>query len=80
MDLLGVMEMSTERTWKVSGGEVKLGGMAPDTPKFALPLPPRSFISLIISTIMTWWPSSKISALATEWGPAKVLPIGPRTC
>jgi len=24
--------------------------------------------------------STKISAHATEWGPAKVLPIGPRTC
>jgi len=29
---------------------------------------------------MIWWPSSKISAHATEWGPAKVFPIGPHTC
>jgi len=25
-------------------------------------------------------PTSKISAHATEWSPAKMLPIGPRTC
>jgi len=31
MDLLGVMEMSIERTWKVSAGEMKLCGMLPDT-------------------------------------------------
>jgi len=30
MDLLGVMEMSMERTREVSAGEVKLDGMAPD--------------------------------------------------
>ena len=30
--------MSMERTWKVSAGEVKLGGMLPDTPRLALPL------------------------------------------
>jgi len=30
MDLFGVTEMSMQRTWKVSVGEVKLGGMAPD--------------------------------------------------
>jgi len=36
MDLLGVTEMSMERTWKVFAGEVKLGGMPPDTPRLAL--------------------------------------------
>jgi len=38
------------------------------------------FTSLMISMIMTWGPSSKICALATEWGHAKALPIRPRTC
>jgi len=80
MDWLGVAEMSMQRTWKVSAGEVKLGVMGPDTSKLGLHFP-RSITSLMISTIiMTWWPSSKISAHATEWGPAKGIPIGPRTC
>jgi len=30
MDLLGVTELSMERTWEVSAGEVKLGSMPPD--------------------------------------------------
>jgi len=38
MDLLGETEMSMVRTWKVSAGEMKLGGMSPDTPRLALPL------------------------------------------
>ena len=38
MDLLGDMEMTMERTWKVPTWEVKLGGMPPDTPRLALPL------------------------------------------
>jgi len=41
MDLLGVTEMFMERTWEVSAGEVKLGGMAP--PKLALHLPASLF-------------------------------------
>jgi len=43
MDLLGVTEMSTQRTWKVSTGEVKLGGMAPDTSKLGLHFPASLF-------------------------------------
>jgi len=31
MGLLSVMDMSVERTWKVSSGKVKLRGMFPDT-------------------------------------------------
>jgi len=54
MDLLGVTEMSIEWTWNVSGGEVKLGGMPPDTLRLAFPrcFGPRSFTSLMISTFM----------------------------
>jgi len=37
MHLLGVTDMSVERTWKVSAGEVRPGGMPPDTPSLALP-------------------------------------------
>jgi len=43
MDLLGVMEMSMERTWKVSAGEVKHGGMVSDTLKLVLHLPASLF-------------------------------------
>jgi len=43
MDLLGVTEMSMERTWEVSAGEVELGGMTPDTPKLVLHLPASLF-------------------------------------
>jgi len=43
MDLLSVTEMSMERTWEVSAGEVKLGGMAPDTSKLVLHLPASLF-------------------------------------
>jgi len=43
MDLLGITEMSMQRTWKVSAGEVKLGGMAPDICKLALHLPASLF-------------------------------------
>jgi len=31
MDLLGVLDMSVERTWKVSSGEMKLRSTPPDT-------------------------------------------------
>jgi len=37
MDLLGDTKMCMERTWKISAGEVKLGGMPPDAPRVALP-------------------------------------------
>ena len=43
MDLLGITEMSMQRTWKVSAGEVKLGGMAPDNSKLVLHLPASLF-------------------------------------
>jgi len=43
MGLLGVSKMSMTRTWEVSVGEVKLGGMAPDTPKLVLHLPASLF-------------------------------------
>jgi len=45
--------MSMERTWGISSGEVRLGGMAPDTPKLALRIRSRSFTSLMFHTIMT---------------------------
>ena len=80
MDLLGVTEISMQHTWKVSVGDMKLEGMPPETLGWHYPFRSRSFTSLIISTIMTWWPSSRISAHATEWGPAKMLPIGLRSC
>jgi len=44
MDLLGVMDMSVERTRKVSSGEVKLKGMLPDAPSLAI-----SFSGLALS-------------------------------
>jgi len=50
---IGVREMSIEWTWKVSGGEVKLGDMPPDTLRLAFPFGPRSFTSLMICTFMT---------------------------
>ena len=40
-------------------------------------IPDLPFTSTI-SVVMTWCPS-KSSAHTTKWGPAKVLPIGPRT-
>jgi len=52
MDLLGVKEMSMERTWKVSAGDMKLGRMPPETLDRHYPFGPRSFTSRIISTIM----------------------------
>jgi len=56
MDLLGDTKMSVERTWKVCAGEMKVGGMLPDTPRVALPLRASLFHithSLVLSTIMT---------------------------
>jgi len=65
MDLLGVMDMSMERTWKVSAGEVKLGACLQTSLDWHYSFVPRTFTSLIISIIMIWWPSSKISAHAS---------------
>jgi len=44
MNLLGVADMSVERTWKVFAGEVTLKNMPPDTPSLALP-----FLGLALS-------------------------------
>jgi len=80
MDLLGDTKMSMERTWKVSAVKVKLGGMPPDTPRVALPLRAslyyitHDFYHYDLMTLL------KNSAHATQWGPAKELPIEPRTC
>jgi len=41
------------------------------------PFGPRLFLTSLISIIMIWCISSKISTYVTEWGPAKVLLIGP---
>ena len=56
------------------------GGMPPDTLTLALPLRASLFHithNFYHYDLMT---PSKISAHATGWGPAKMLPIGPRTC
>jgi len=61
----------------VSAGEVKLGSMAPDTPKLALHLPAWLFHithDFYHYELMT---SSKISAHATEWAPQKCFQSGP---
>jgi len=65
-----------ERTLKVSAGEVKLGGMTPDTPKLALHLLVSLFNIIHDFYHCDLMTSSKISAHATEWGPAKVLQSG----
>jgi len=52
MDLLGVMDMSMERTWKVSAGEVKLGACLQTSLDWHYSFVPRTFTSLIISIIM----------------------------
>jgi len=77
MDLLGVTEISVEQRWKASAGEVKPKGKPRETSSLAL-----SFSDLALSDFYDHYlmPSSKISAQATEWDPAKVLPIGLRTC
>jgi len=36
MDLLGVAEISMQRTWKVSVGKMKLEGMPPETLRLTL--------------------------------------------
>jgi len=66
VDLLGVTEMSMEWTWNVSAGEVKLGKCLQTLLDWHYPFGPRSFTTLIISTIMIWWSSSKISTQATK--------------
>jgi len=76
-------------TRKILAQLLELGGGAiaplamrlpPDTVTWHYPFGFCSFLSLMISIIMIWWSSSKIPAYATEWDPAKVLPIGSRTC
>ena len=73
-----VLERDMARTWKVSVGEMKVGHI-PRHLVWHYPFGPRSFISLMIFIII-WCPSSKNSSQPTEWGPAKVLPIGARPC
>jgi len=66
MDLLGVTALSVE----VFAGEVKLGNMLL-TSLFALSCHFHDY------DLMS---PSNIFAHPIEWGPAKVFPIGPRTC
>jgi len=75
MDLLSVAELSVG----VSAGELKLGSR----PHPLLLRVTVSGLALSHQRFRSLWrdaPPSKASAHATEWGPAKVLPIGPRTC
>jgi len=51
--LLGVTEMSLKRIWKVSAGEVKLGGMPTDIHRLALLLRASLFHITHDFTIMT---------------------------
>ena len=72
---MGVTDMSVED----SAGGVKLGGMPADIPSLVLILEASLFnINDIYHCDVI--PHSKLSAHATEWGPAEVLLIGPRTC
>jgi len=64
---------------KVYAGEVKLGLTPPDLPSFASPFR-ASLFRINDFYLYDLMPRLKISAHATEWGPVKVLSIGPRNC
>jgi len=76
MDLLGVMDISVERTWKVSSGEVKLRGMAQDT-SLALPFPALIFHITHDFCDYDLMPSSNISAQPLNGAPQKCFQSGP---